>query len=424
MPFATRISVLRATPRAHWWHFGLLLGVSILVYAWVYSHLHVGVSEEVMYASRDATGHQKVVTWLTEGKYTGYTRIRPLFYPILLAISDTLGGVWGTWGLHLLLWLGTVQLVFWASFRFSERWIVGYVSAALLLSNLSLIAMTLHALTEVTTTFMLAALAWLLAKRWRQMDHFRLALWVLGLLALLTCTRPSFYLPFLCTVAGAVVLHHKTLLTQPRRWLFLLLAISPVLVQVTLMKVRHDTWQVSEIGGNTFRLYYMTRLIETQEGISHEAAVDKSKAMNFSDQLDYLSQHSEAALTTYWTTVQDNLQEECSYLKFPAKVEHPIYYSYMETLNGHYYSLHRWMIGLVVFWLMLLAVQRQWKRLLVVFYLSLLCLFYLLISGFSYYQGDRLVLPAIALWAVLYPVGIADIVRSTGRFMVRKLLWN
>ena len=398
-----RMKLLNSIKKVDAIHFGIVSIMSLGVYFYVFNQLKNGVSESVMYASNDSRSYRHVMNWLVNGKETNYTLVRTLLYPFFTAIVSKLGGITGIWISQLILWLATIQFSFWSLRALTRRFWPAYLAVAVLLLNVSLIAMTLHALTEILTAFLLSGVVIFLVRkrsRFRELDFIHGVL--LGL-ALLTMVRPTFLPPMLFTLVVVLpIFYWKKYFRAPKQLLVLVLAISPLLIQVGQMKVRHDTYAVSEIGANTFRLYYMTKGIETVEKIPKEEALVKTKAMTSEDQLDYIFTHFSTMKKVFFENVEGNIIGKCNFIHFPNKMDDNDLFDFVLKVNKYYLSAHWKFIFLIPLLLVLLIWRKQWDEVILVLILSALTSYYILVSGFSFSQGDRLVLPVISVWVVLY----------------------
>ena len=55
------------------------------------------------------------------------------------------------------------------------------------------------------------------------------------------------------------VFYLKKYIVTPKNLFILLLVLTPLLFQITLMKVKYDTYSISKIGSKTFRNYFLSQ---------------------------------------------------------------------------------------------------------------------------------------------------------------------
>ena len=78
--------------------------------------------------------------------------------PILILIGTKIGGPNGLFILHILMWLLSINLIYLALKYLIGNIFVSFLGVLLLVSNISLITLTFHSLTEISTVFFLSYL--------------------------------------------------------------------------------------------------------------------------------------------------------------------------------------------------------------------------------------------------------------------------
>lgn len=151
---------------------------------------------DIMFWSPDSQTYRAVGNWLCGLDKTNTTLdallIRPFFYPLFLNLSRSFGGVYGVWFFQFLMWVSGGLLIYYVVKNNTGSAILALGSSLIYGSNLTLILITLHALTETMTTFLLAILVFLISDvRQHQKVYWPLVIFVT---ALLTVTKPVYVL--------------------------------------------------------------------------------------------------------------------------------------------------------------------------------------------------------------------------------------
>ena len=138
--------------------FYILNVIALVVYAAVLYNLEIRVDYETMFSTLDSQSYLETANWI-DGK-VGSTRIstRPYLYPTFVLATMKIGGVKLLWLVQALFWFLTVNLTYFSINSLTKNKALGFVGALFLLSNISLIVHTLHALTEITVVFLLSVL--------------------------------------------------------------------------------------------------------------------------------------------------------------------------------------------------------------------------------------------------------------------------
>lgn len=379
----------------------LVGGVAILGYALMWAAFGYGISDEVLFGSVDAKEYRAVGDWILHGTPTDNTLTRPYLYPLLLGISHTLGGAFGTWMMQALAWLTAVLAVFVATSRATGSVRVAWLTSGLVMSNLSFFALTFQALTETTTCALLALLvlfAVCYRKRSRSVPYFVITVLFLSLLSLL---RPVF-MPLLLVWLFVVgpLFHLREFVERPAALFQVLLALSLLLPQFLIMHQRHDHVGISAIGGATFRNYLFARSYAELEGLDLEGAQATVKGMSSGEMRSIMMDSPSTFIGLFATHLEDNLYYAGGYtLEMADGHEHPTGTWIMDRLNKLYCILH--VIMLIPCLVVLVRYAEVDNRQALALGLSTILLI-LLSSGISFWQGDRLTLPTIVVWPLLY----------------------
>ncbi len=336
--------------------------------------------------------------WLAGGT-DSFTDIRPFLYPLLLLITDFFGGIYSSWFFQFCLWLMTVNLVFISIFKLTSNSIIAFVGALMTTVNLSFVLLTMYGLSEVTLIFLISVFIYYVVKHYHERKAPQFILFALLIASLMTVVKPLYYLLFLFLSFVIFPLSYfRIFLAKRRLFLFLLLAVSPVIIQLSVMKIRHDTFSISKISSVTLRNYYFSLLYSRINNISFEQAKKHAKDVSGREILDFTIENPKESLYTFWNTMKSNINSRCELID---RKNNPDSYRWMERLNSIYYYFHEFFFYLLL--LSLILVLARYKGLILFFCLIIIPLYLVILtSGISFNQGDRLVLPALPLWIVLY----------------------
>jgi hypothetical protein len=386
-----------------------ILVLNILAIA-VFTIFHLSIQlpprGELIFSTPDARTYFDVAQWISSGADTESLSVRPLLYPFLLLMMHKIGGTIGVFVIQSLMWLAAINMSFLSIKRISGNIIIAFSGVVILMSNLSLLALTAHAITEVTTVFILSLTTFLLLKHRASYQKPSFLLMLLACLIALTLVKPVFFLPSILVLVCFFIFHLKSIFTQKKNVVLLGFIILPLFGQMTLMHYKFDRFTVSLVGSQTFSRYFVTQGIEQIEGLEHQAAVTKADGFSGTEKLKYLYDHKSNYLNALSKNVKGNIQGDPIFLNYPAEFQNKSASRFMDHYNELTCYLH---ILMLIFGLLLIFVlwrKKAQENLVLLIILLGLNSYFLLVSGVSFWQGDRLTLPAIAIWTVLYPLMI------------------
>jgi 4-amino-4-deoxy-L-arabinose transferase-like glycosyltransferase len=377
--------------------------ISIVTMLGFHMLFDVPISDEIMLNSTDAKGYIEVKNWLLFRGETPYTEIRPLLYPLLILIPTELSGSTGIWILHLTFWLLSIILVYLSVAILTKNKIIGYVAAGLVLCNLSFMASCYQALTENTTTFQIAIITFaivLLKDRVRSLTFIHT---MLLLLVLMTLVKPLFFPVFLTVLLIFTPLFYfKEYKKNPKALIKLILILSPILIQMSIVKIQHDVFTISTIGGKTFTNYYFTQSYVQIEGKERLLALDETNQMTSSEKTSYMWNHSSIYSSNFFNNIANNIKGHPSLLNIPPDNPPKGMIKLMKSINTTLSSVHY--IMLLMFFIAggLFIKLKDWNSLTFLVLLGCIQYYIILTSGLSFWQGDRLTLPMLTIWPVLY----------------------
>lgn len=369
----------------------------------------------ILWLTSDSHSYREVADWLSgQSDFSACAwsaAIRPLGYPLFLAVCRT-GGDFGLVGAQLVLWLaGQVLLLRLVRERLGDT----PVTAALALLSVicvSPLAMAFTGLSETLALFLQMA-ALYAAHRFER--HGRAETLVLTglLLALGAAVRPAGWIPWAAfTLAGAVYFVNR----KSARWaLALVLAGAPVFAQLAIMRAEFGITKLSIIDDLAFDRYLLARAdaliqrenpglcrqkreslyLEPLRQAGRPEGVAKYSKYVDTELKDYLHHSSGWLLRAYAESLRENFCSAGSLFHLPRPQPAMIDISRWQNQAFSYAGL----IGGLATWLGLCVITwlrgdiwptRHWLKL----FLAGLAAYYLLISGISFWQGDRLSLPA------------------------------
>ena len=180
-------------------NFYILNIFTIIFYVVLSLLLELNINNSILYSTTDAKEYLDVANWFVGGEATYGLSIRPFLYPLVIMVTTSIGN-YGIWIAQILMWLLTINFVFYTIKSFSKNIIFPYIGALIIISNLSLITLTFHALTEIITTFLLSIFCYCIVKKHRTMNKLKFIHSVVLFLTLLTVVKPVFYIPLLFVI--------------------------------------------------------------------------------------------------------------------------------------------------------------------------------------------------------------------------------
>ena len=399
--------------KPHLLRFTPIVVATVLTLFYILVVVHFGYAarvDEILFWYPDTATYISVADWIAQGTPTPHTLNRPFLFPLLVAVSRAVAGNHGIWASQVLLWLASGILLYCSLYRFCARLWLALAGVAVFAANLTLLLLTLHVLTETLTLFLLCVGLTVVAYHRRMGEVvFRSCLLAVG--ALLTVTKPVFLGLFFPALLFAL-LGFKRLTTRKAvitMGSMLLLAASPVLVQVGIMKARHNTFSISRIGTVTVNRYAFAALYGGLNHLTLEQARESVEQYSTAQMLAYVLRRPGPAWQVWRQFIRANLNAGSATTDLPGRQR--LLSRLMKRVNSVYYHLHLVMILPVV--LSLFLAWKQKKRDLFSKLLMLLVPVLLVFgsSGLTFRQADRLVSPVLPVWLVLYALVFTVLIR-------------
>jgi len=383
-------------------HFFVLNIILIICYAVVYDGLLIDISDHIMFSTHDAKSYLNVVFWI-EGNSLGHsTLVRPFLFPLLLMIVYNLGGAIGVWVLHFLFWIASINLVFRAINNITKSAILSYFFSLLIVLNITYIVLTLHALTEVTTTFLLSIMVYYIFTHYTKIKELKFFHTCLIIIVCLTVIKPIFIgvlLVMLLVILPSI--YFKQLTRQPIKIVLLLIILLPIFTQVSIMKTKHNYWGISKVGSIALDNCLMAQGVRQIEDIN-DRRLSIREAKTIDNRALFLMKNIKVYAKIYLTNIKRNINAVPVFLSWPEGVKHDKLNSFMKKMNSFYLLLHLFFILPLIWTLIKTYKNKKYDEFLMLLGISLLMYYYLLASGISSTQGDRLSIPMLTVWPALY----------------------
>ena len=362
---------------------------------------YLGNLNQLLFSMPDAQSYLSVGKWILGATDPVNPLIRPVLYPALLDFFLAVGGNYAVWGFQFVLWILSGTLLYRSIKSSTGNLFLAGAGLILYAGNLTLLLLTLHALTEITTVFLLVILVSVVLARSTVDVRYYWTL-ILFILSLLTITRPVF-LPL-----WAIVLLYSLVIligrTKPgrRRTFFVCVCLAslPVVFQLALMVVNFHQFTISNIGPTTLKTYFLARVYGVINSLSLTQARGVIATWGPGQVVGYLWDHAGTSVLVYFKTILENFLSRSNFTNSPAS--HIYIAIYMRLVNILYFTGHIIMLLPIIVVLSNRLRKKDWAD--VELMVSLLLPIWLIFmsSGISFSQGDRLILPALPICIVLY----------------------
>jgi hypothetical protein len=356
----------------------------------------------LLFSSNDAQSYRSVADWILGASDTVNPLIRPVLYPFLLVVTGAVKNHYGIWGFQVLSWLLSGALLYQAVKSSTKNTLLSIAAVFLFAGNFTLLLLTLHALTEVTVVLLLSILVTVVLNKPRLGNRIY---WLLTLfiLSLLTITKPTFIPLWIALFIYRFVDLLLHLYKRKLDWkspLYFVLASLPVIIQLLLMEINFHEFTISNIGSITLKTYFLARVYGLVNSLPLGQARQNTAAWSALPIFDFVLRHFGVSLSTYIATILDNILSHSNFTNSPAP---NIYLNvYMRLVNILYFALHIAMVIPTIFVLVNLTKRRLWQDFERYISLILPLLLIFLSAGITFSQGDRIILPALPIWIVLY----------------------
>ena len=359
-----------------------------------------------LFSSNDSLQYHAVADWIfgARDRPVAASAGRPYLYPLLLGAAERIGDLRGIWLLNVLLWFTMLNVAAAATYRFVKSTWAAAIVFLVLAADASLIVLTFKALTEITTVALLAICMYGLSHLTRQATPSQVA-WTLLPVALLVVVKPQFELLLVVVAVALVVLIVKS----PARGLaavVFVVCLIPVAIQLASMEYFNGYFGLSTVGESTLRGYYLPRIevalgqsTTITEGRLRIAMLSNAEAARF------VLDHFGTAVNVFLTSLKENLLAGSGFVQ-----NHPRLSDVIRATQAVFFVLQILLVPLAAAALWL---KRDGKLAL----LGVAIVNVFIAGGFTFNQGDRIMIIALPLWLValvisFYEVGGVEMVRS------------
>jgi len=397
----------------------LSLNLAAVLWYWLLQHSLLNFRDigRQLYATGDAQEYREYALWL-RGASSYCNPMRTFLYPLVIWLS---GGGICLWLLQAAGWLLACNLIFLAIRRQTGNPWLAVAGFILTCANLSLLGLTFHALVEITAFLLLAAMVYLFAQQAERWKEPRVQLWLLGLLAFLAVAKPL-YQP-LWNLLMLVFLGSTMLRKRRMPWIWLLLAVLPVITQKVISLKSTGSLTSSGIGASDLKKYFYRKTLYladhgTLDGFNGMndslLALQIAKAVNSSaaEEWRFLIAHPFADARVMLADMQENIGDPFPYF---YKNKNPWIVAWNTGFNRVMLYIHGIFFLLWIGWLLLHRREHGEGRWRYFLWLGMMLQFIFFSAGLVFWAGDRLVAPATALWVPLYlMLGAAFLRAKTG----------
>lgn len=368
-----------------------------------------------LFYTYDSLEYKAYAEWIS-GKKVPFIPHRTFFYPLLIFISHKLFGFYGIWIFQFVFWLSACTLTYHSMLRLTGNRYLALLSFLIATANISLIVYTAHALTEITTFFCLSLFLYFLTYFKGVETRPVIILVLIFLLSILAVIKPLFQPIWYAGVIVIILFRLKNRTKKPIFWLFLLLCAAPVLVQKSVNRIQTGSFSTTTIAGNTLRLYLYKKVrydheIRGQEAVNvqfndlteyQQDSLNRSaSSANMREVYLFLFHHPVETIRVYWDNIYENLGSGNPYID---RNKNHSFAKWTENVNNNFiYPIHLLMTLVWIFFVFRSFIKPRQNQAVIIIG-GLLSFFILYSSGISFWAGNRLIIPAVALWSVLYPL--------------------
>ncbi|MCI5140734.1 MAG: hypothetical protein D3909_03195 [Candidatus Electrothrix sp. ATG1] len=366
----------------------------------------------------DSTTYLGTGNWLlNKAKFSDVERnvaTRPFLYPLILASLESIHP-WAVIGFQFFLWVSQILLVYYAALLISRSRIASFILAFFCLSTLSPIGMTLHALTETVSSFLLTSYVvsiFYYVKKDRK--NIFLFLGMLSL-SLSSVVKPSYLYIFIFNAVLIIFIWRKRSVVLIAS---ILICLLPIFFQYKIMKEKFNLNKISVISTVTINDYFLSYfelkkrgLVKNKDSKYHIGWIRDLRRDYFSNmvkQEGYVASvrklnnelilnfklYPYAVISTFFDLICENSVQSSHYLQ--SKKNNEALYAVISLWQS------RILLFINIFSLLLLLQEALWKKrsLLLkkdffIISLSILSIlfFHYISSGVSIGQGDRFLIP-------------------------------
>ena len=381
----------------------VILNVLLLIYLFfVLKDFPIPLSKETLLFASDAQEYMETGQSFFDDSVQGSLVTRPFLFPLLLLLITSIGGYKLWFIFQLFLWVSSVNLLFNSMKKLRIPLILNCLGILLFCLNFSIIALIYHGLNEVIIIFLVSSLIWLVASNYRCFFSLKVLQKLLFLLVVLTLVKPLFLLPMIAILVLIILKYVRLYFRSPKQLLVLLLIISPILVQMSLVKVTEGKFTFSEISTKTYNRYIFTQLYQKNHTCDRPKALEVIEGMS-SDEISTISKkHKQELFALFQENLKLNLSGRPVFLELNRTKENKFFVSLMKEHIQLFSNLFYFGFAWVVLFFIHLVFNKRFIELSGILFIGVLMYYIYVSSGISGLQGDRLVIVALPLAIVFY----------------------
>lgn len=353
--------------------------------------------------ANDARSYQDTANWLFGKDNNAWILMRPWFYPFYLGALKIIFGARGEWVMwfgQVLMWFGSIGFLYGVLLKITQKVPLAMLGATLFFVHPSPLILTFHGLTEVMNIFFLTVFLWILVSAVKNQAAI-----LIFLLVLLTVTKPTYQLQLVLFLIYWVAKNFKRV-----NWKTLgigALLLIPIWIQFGLTYAYNRSITVSQIGGYTFKNYFVASVYMDNEGTDWRPTMDLIEDWDRSQQLAYVGEYPLETVRVYFDNlIVDNLLTH----SFFALGEGNVAKNFTRNLNYGALFLH--IIFLPLFGYFFLSPRFSWEQKEPLFIIYAFFVIQTLATGISAGQEDRLIITGLPLWITSYVWLIVKLTRS------------
>jgi hypothetical protein len=373
---------------------------------------NIEINDNLLFGSLDSQEYLRAGIDLWNGTFSEAASRRPLLYPIFLLLTYGAGGAKAICFIQAIAWLISANLLASSAYVVTGKKTYYLLGGFGFLINFSIMSMVMQALTEVITILLLSIMVFFVAKNFHKRRRPGFIIVLVFLFSILAVIRPVFIHIVTLSVLVSLFFYHEAFRKKPLYLLVLLMSLSPVIAQVSIMKQQYNMFGVSRISDDTLRLYLVTKALhdehhEAYDSAAYQQCMKVAAGMTKKEIFNHVSENPGLYVTQFRKNLIDNIRASSSFL-LPQSVFRRI----MKHINNGYFVTH--FAALLALTFLVVRIRRLGISKLLLPVVFLVPGWYIILtSGISFWQGDRLILPAWPLCLMAYLILINELVGLT-----------
>jgi len=372
---------------------------------------HLDNLDKIIFSQSDSVGYLKISNFIV-GKTSSIdeylVKLRPFLFPLFLSIHNYVG-VQGYVIIQLILNILSIVLVFNAVRILTGSLVFSFTGTVLMISNLTFTFIALHALTESLSILLIASTVYFIASYFTK-KRLRHLLYSLFLLSASTCVKGVF-IPFLVLWCCFVIYRMSNTL-KTGRWIGgFIIAVVPIIIQLVFAYLITGSPSISTAGQVNFNNRYYPAVYgfaKADKFASYRSEIAKearNKYPSLTGKIKFLIDNIGSTLHTSKILLRWNLLAGSSFIGLPEPLIRDQILTRTLVTTSKFLNALLLRLHILFFFLMCFCFIFNIKKDNVLFFVFMAILTYsiLLLSILTYWQGDRIFIAALPVWAVLYP---------------------